>query len=176
MKARASLPANTMNLDESQQQQIMTWIQQGLKVSDIQSKMAAELGLQLTYMEVRFLLDDLKLRPKDQERSPTPVLPVDPAVSSKAGPAAKGSPLRAAPEAERGGGLGGVQVKVDQVTRAGSVVSGKVTFRDGQSAEWYLDQFGRLGLAAEKAGYKPSQADLMDFQAELQNQLARAGF
>jgi hypothetical protein len=69
-----------------------------------------------------------------------------------------------------------VKVSVDQITRAGAVVSGKVTFSDGKSADWYLDQAGRLGLAPQQAGYKPSQPDLLDFQEELQGQLAKLGF
>ena len=68
------------------------------------------------------------------------------------------------------------KVNVDQVTRPGALVSGKVTFSDGQTADWYLDQMGRLGVVAKQQGYKPSQADLMAFQAELQNELARQGY
>ena len=65
---------------------------------------------------------------------------------------------------------------VDTVTRPGAVVSGKVTFSDGKSAEWYLDQYGRLGMLPGEKGYKPSQNDIMAFQTELQNQLARYGY
>jgi hypothetical protein len=35
---------------------------------------------------------------------------------------------------------------------------------------------GRLGLVPKEQGYKPSQDDLMEFQAELQSELARLGF
>jgi len=65
---------------------------------------------------------------------------------------------------------------VDQVARPGALVSGQVSFTDGNSAEWYLDQFGRLGLAPKQTGYKPSQQDLMAFQTELQSELAKLGF
>jgi hypothetical protein len=67
-------------------------------------------------------------------------------------------------------------VTVDQIARPGALVSGKVTFSDGNSAEWYLDQMGRLGLSPQQQGYRPSQTDLMTFQTELQNQLAQMGF
>ncbi|MCI0353134.1 MAG: hypothetical protein L0Z53_27255, partial [Acidobacteriales bacterium] len=56
-----------MNLDDAQKQQVMKWVEEGLKLSEIQNKIMSELGLRLTYMEVRFLLDDLKLKPKDKE-------------------------------------------------------------------------------------------------------------
>lgn len=71
---------------------------------------------------------------------------------------------------------GRVAVSVDQLTRPGALVSGKVTFSDGKGAEWYLDQMGRLGLAPREKGYKPTQSDLMEFQAALQEQLAKLGY
>jgi hypothetical protein len=64
---------------------------------------------------------------------------------------------------------------VDQVTRPGAIVSGGVTFSDGKTAEWYLDQTGRLGLAPAEKGYKPSEEDVMDFQAALQQELTKFG-
>jgi hypothetical protein len=66
-------------------------------------------------------------------------------------------------------------VTVDQIARAGALVSGKVTFSDGQGAEWYLDQTGRLGLAPMAPGYRPPQADIAEFQRLLQEELARMG-
>ena len=56
-----------MNLDESQRKKVAEWIGQGLKLSEIQSRIHSELGLRPTYMEVRLLVDDLKLVPKDIE-------------------------------------------------------------------------------------------------------------
>ena len=67
-------------------------------------------------------------------------------------------------------------VTVDQLTRPGAIVSGKVTFSDGQQADWYLDQTGRLGVVAKQQGYKPSAADVQQFQAALQSEIARMGF
>jgi hypothetical protein len=62
------------------------------------------------------------------------------------------------------------------VTRPGALVSGSVTFSDGNTAQWSLDQFGRLGLSAKTPGYKPSQNDIVAFQTELQRQLAKTGY
>jgi hypothetical protein len=172
-----------MNLDDAQQQQVRQWIEQGLQPADLQKRLADELGLRLTYMEVRFLLDDLKLRPKDKEPVPPPPLAtprVRSAPAQAAAPAESAdalAPLPSAPEAPaEGAGAGEVSVTVDQVTRAGAVVSGKVRFSDGQSAEWYLDQMGRLGLAPAQKGYRPSQQDVTVFQVELQNAMAQMGF
>src|SRR6266550_2490270 len=58
-----------MNLDEAQRKKVVEWIGEGLKLSDIQTRLASELGVTMTYMDVRLLVDDLKLTPKDVERA-----------------------------------------------------------------------------------------------------------
>lgn len=151
-----------MNLDEQQRAQVAQWIEQGLKLSEIQIKLASDLGLTMTYMDVRFLIDDLKLRPKD----PAVVAPPAP-------PAPVAPPTSAAPGVAPAGGA--VSLTVDHIARPGTMVSGNVTFSDGQSAGWYLDQTGRLGLAAEDKTYRPPPADIAEFQTLLQNELAKLG-
>ena len=65
---------------------------------------------------------------------------------------------------------------VDQLARPGAVVSGKVTFTDGNRADWYIDQTGRLGLVPQQTGYRPPAADLQQFQAALEGELSKLGF
>ncbi|HZL78973.1 MAG TPA: hypothetical protein VFC17_08970, partial [Candidatus Limnocylindrales bacterium] len=120
------------------------------------------------YMEVRFLVDDLKLTPKDPE-PPKVAAPVPEAAK----PAEKKSPP---PPAGPAGATGGVSLTVDQLTRPGAIVSGNVAFSDGQQADWYLDQTGRLGLVPKQAGYKPSAAAVQDFQTALQQEVAKLGY
>lgn len=169
-----------MNLDEAQRQQVGKWIGEGLTLSEIQKKLASEFGRSMTYMEVKFLIDDLQLKPRDKEPPPAPILPKAAATPGANPPAGLGRQPQSMPDEEdedfEESPGGGVSVSVDQVTRPGALVSGKVTFSDSQTADWYLDQMGRLGVVAKQQGYKPSQADLMAFQAELQNQLARMGY
>jgi hypothetical protein len=159
-----------MNLDEAQRKQVAQWIAQGLKLSEIQSRLDSELGLRLTYMEVRLLVDDLKLVPKDIE----PAKPAAPLQAAPAGPAsALGGRQPPAPAAPAQGAL---TLAVDQIARPGAVVSGKVKFSDGNSADWYFDQQGRLGLVPQKTGYRPPPADLEEFQAALDAELNKLGF
>jgi hypothetical protein len=157
-----------MNLDEAQRQKVAAWIADGAKLSEIQTRLMSEFNLKLTYMEVRFLVDDLKLTPKDPE-PPKVVAPV----AAPAKPADQKTPP---PPDGPPGKPGGVSVTVDQLTRPGAIISGKVTFSDGQQADWYLDQTGRLGVVAKQQGYKPSAADVQQFQAALQSEIARMGF
>src|SRR3954466_13024656 len=126
-----------MNLDEAQRKTVAQWIAQGLKLSDIQSRLASELGVKMTYMDVRFLVDDLKLTPKDVERpkpasSPLEAPPAAAPAAQAQPPGSRGAPAPAQPAAGVGGG--GVSLQVDTIARPGSVVSGKVTFSDGNKA------------------------------------------
>ena len=159
-----------MNLDEAQRKTVAGWIAEGLRLSDIQNRLSAELGLKLTYMEVRLLVDDLKLVPKDVE--PVKQAPVlQPPGAAAAAPEASMSPE---PEPEEAA-PGGVSVAVDQIAVPGAMVSGKVTFSDGVKAQWQFDEMGRLRLISSKAGYRPSAADLQQFQAALDGELRRMG-
>ena len=159
-----------MNLDEAQRAKVSQWIAEGLQLSDIQNRLASEFDLRLTYMDVRFLVDDLKLTPKDVERS-KPANLAAPGAGAAPPPA---PPAKNAAEPPKPGGA--VSVQVDKLARPGAVASGKVTFSDGNAAEWYFDQTGRLGLVPQQAGYRPPPADLQQFQTALDAELSKLGF
>jgi hypothetical protein len=162
-----------MNLDESQKKQVATWIAEGLKLSEIQNRLTSKFGVHMTYMEVRLLVNDLKLVPKDHE-PPKPPAPVGQAAAGPQTAAQKAEPAEA--ETEAAPASGGVSVTVDQLARPGTIVSGKVTFSDGNKADWYLDQAGQLGVIPVKKGYKPPAADIQQFEMALETELARMGF
>ncbi len=161
-----------MKLDDTQRQAVSQWISEGAKLSEIQNRLASELGIKLTYLEARFLVDDLKLTPKD----PEPPKVVEPPPAAKPALAANPLPAGEADEIPAPAGGGKVSVTVDQITRPGAIVSGKVTFSDGQVADWYLDQTGRLGVVPKQQGYKPSAADVQEFQLALQQEVAKLGY
>ncbi len=142
-----------MELTEEQKTAVLQWIQDGAGPSDIQKRLKENFQILLTYLETRFLADDLKLKFKDPE-PPTEAPPPEP-VSPEPLPAP-----------------GKVNVTMDQITRPGSIISGRATFPDGETAEWHLDQMGRLGFNPSKPGYRPAQEDIMAFQVELEK-LAR---
>lgn len=146
-----------MNLTEEQKAVVKQWIEEGLGAGEIQKRLKTEMGISCTYLELRFLLDDLKVVPKEKEE-PIAVEQSD----SPPSPIAD-EPLPADPI-----GTGRVRVSVDQITKPSALVSGKVTFSDGESAEWMIDRMGRPALVPSTPGYRPSQQDIMDFQMELQ--------
>ena len=161
-----------MKLDETQRLAVAKWISEGAKLAEIQNRLAAEFGLKLTYMEARFLVDDLKLTPKDPEppKAVEPPPAAKPLTTTPVPPGEISAADEVLPPASK------VAVTVDQITRPGAIVSGKVTFSDGKLADWYLDQTGRLGVVPKEQGYKPSQTDVQDFQLALQQEVAKLGY
>lgn len=166
----------TMNLDDAQRQKVAEWIAQGLKLSEIQNRIASELGVKLTYMDVRLLVDDLKLTPKDQEKTKPSMAFTPPQMPPPAPGRVPSGPAAAAAVEDEEAQRPNVTVRVDQIARPGAVVSGKVTFSDGNTADWYFDQTGRLGLIPQTPGYRPAPPDLQEFQAALDGELSKMGF
>jgi len=162
-----------MNLDEGQRRKVAEWIEQGAKLSEIQTRIGKEFNISMTYMDVRFLIDDLKLKPKDPEPAPTPVVAAPAAPTGAPAPAKAAAGAPAANETVIGGK---VSVSVDHVARPGAIVSGRVTFSDGKGGAWLIDQTGRPGLISDEEGYRPSQPDIVEFQTKLQDELAKLGF
>ena len=144
-----------MNLTDEQKKLVAVWVAEGAALADVQRRLKDECGISATYMDVRLLVDDLQLQLKEQPKQSE-------AVERLAAAKQEGEVARSAPPA------GGVTVTMDTITKPHALASGKVTFSDGESADWMLDQTGRLGMNPSKPGYRPSQADIMAFQQELQ--------
>lgn len=165
-----------MNLDENQKKQVAVWLSKGSSLAEVQNRLESEFDVTLTYMEVKFLVADLDLTPVD----PEPETPAEPAADASPNPdePVASDDAMEIPEDDveaEPGGAGTVSVEVDQLARPGAMISGKVTFGNGKTNEWMLDQMGRLGVVPGDDGYKPSQADLQQFQHALQDELKRMG-
>lgn len=146
-----------MNLNDEQKQALTKWVSDGLSLADIQKRLADEFELSLTYMDVRFLVDDLNLQLADRksfEPAPDFNKPADDSAAS----------------------TGKVSVTTDKITQPGAVISGSVTFSDGKTSAWALDQFGRVVLEAAAQGYKPAEDDLAEFQQELSRAIEKSGY
>jgi hypothetical protein len=156
-----------MDLTDDQKQTVSKWAAEGLGLSDIQKRLEADFGLKMTYMDVRFIVIELgvALRDKQQRRdkkTPDPTA-APPPPSMDLDEDTFEPPSR-------------VRVELDKLQKPGLLVSGSVTFSDGVSAQWGVDQMGRLMLDAGDPNYKPSQDDVAAFQMELQNLLGQRGF
>lgn len=182
-----------MELTLEQKAAVGRWIKEGARLAEVQNRIHEEFGIELTYMEVRFLALDIGASPKDKPEPKIAEVPRQTAPQSidegqdddsgKSGDEEAALPpdgLDAEEEAPQATGdalLGGkVTVALDKIVRAGAAMSGTVTFSDGVVGNWVLDAYGRLGITKiSKPGYEPSQADITAFQRELQNKLS-AGY
>ena len=146
-----------------QKREISRWVADGMGLSEIQKKINEDFGLVMTYMDVRFLVDDLDLTLVDEEEEVQP----DDSQAENLGEPVPEDPV---------GGESSVQVELDTVTPPGAMASGTVVFSDGETKKWTLDQFGRLALSGGSEGYKPSEEDVVEFQKELDSALRGKGF
>lgn len=152
-------------LSDDQIALIRQWADAGADLNEIQDRLKTEAGVTLTFMETRFLLSDLGItlrEAREGEENQTSEETAD----------AEDAVLNA--ENDLPGG--GVKLTVDEITLPGCIASGRVTFSDGKTASWYLDQLGRLGLTDIERTYQPSEEDAMAFQRELQKALRQAGY
>lgn len=139
------------------------WAAEGDQLADLQRKLKEEYALNVTYMDMRFVVLDLGLEIQ-QEEEPEPE-------SAKEEAAEVVSEDLPSP----GMGMGRVSVSVDQITAPGAMVSGRVTFSDGENGRWMIDQMGRPSLDPDTAGYQPTHDDLVAFQNELRQALEGGG-
>jgi hypothetical protein len=75
-------------------------------------------------------------------------------------------------------GAGNVSVSVDKVTLIpGALASGTVTFSDGVTGKWIVDQYGRPGFTeVSQPGYRPKPDDAQAYMQELSRALQQQGY
>lgn len=174
-----------MDLSPSQKESVQKWASEGASIAQIQNLLKEEFSIGVTYMDVRFLVDDLGVVYSDKKEGEetesgglTQELTEEDTSCRENLEANSGSNGE---EADLGGTEttegGAVLVDVDAVIRPGSLVSGTVRFSDGVSLGWQLTSTGQLGLVpGEDPEYRPSNEDIQAFQSQLQAVLKEKGF
>lgn len=176
-------------LTDEQKKTVTQWVAEGASLNEVQDRLKRECDITLTYLDARLLIMELglKLQEKKQPEEPKPETPAPsagrpPGPGEEAGGEAYPEELTEA-EAEILGeeslapeGASTLSVTLDAITVPGTMVSGKVTFSDGKTGGWYVDQFGRLGLQPPEPGYQPPTTDIPAFQRELDRLLRSRGF
>jgi len=180
-----------MTLSPEQKQTIAAWVAAGDNLSAVQKKLQDEFQISMTYMDVRFLVDDLDLdlqdpRPtadaSDVSKTPPPQPPTPTTAPSDTNgdatntgdyPEADALPPDANAADEAGSPAANVTVTVDPVTLLpGALASGTVRFSDGVTGKWMVDNYGRPGFTEiSQPGYQPSPADAQAFIQELSRHL-----
>ncbi|MFC7338817.1 hypothetical protein ACFQY0_16595 [Haloferula chungangensis] len=141
-------------LTDAQKQSLHQWASEGASIADLQNRLKDEYQIGMTYMDARFMVLDLGIEiqtEKEEAKAPEPVVEAQPEPT------------------------GQVHVTMDSIAMPGALVSGKVTFSDGGTAIWMLDQQGRPGLDPDTPGYRPSQEDVIDFQKQLSEMIRQKG-
>lgn len=135
-------------------------IAEEVSLSDIQNEVNAKFDLSLTYMDIRILASTLDI---DWQAK----------AAAKAEEAKKEAEEAAAAEEETPAEVpaddapGQTVVEISKLMRPGTALSGSVKFASGSTADWYIDQTGRLGLE-NLVGSQPTQEDIQQFQVELE--------
>lgn len=148
-------------------------VAQGLSLSKIQDALA-EKGTHVTYMEIRLLASEIETseleklnKPKPKQEKPAPA---QPPADEEAGLEENDDEDLMAPDAaddvNAPAQTGKTTVELSPIAKPGTVANGSVKFGSGVTADWYLDQTGRLGLTNNTG--KPTETDIMEFQDELQ--------
>lgn len=159
-----------MNLTDQQKETVKKWVAEGKGVSEIQRLLSSEFGIDMMYIDVRFLIDDIGAQiPSSGENAADSAQEASPVDAE--GPQSGSAGENEAQAENPGESSGGVRVTVSPIQRPGAVMSGDVVFSDGGMAEWVLDNSGRLGLNPSTPGYAPPQSDLPEFQQKLREAL-----
>ena len=149
-----------MSLTDSQKTTVSTWIADGKSLAEVQGLLREEFSISMTYMEVRFLVDDLNI----VFTEPEPEVTKDVDAQAEVPELAEIQPA-------------GVTVDVDAIPRPGALVNGSVVFSDGVKLGWQLSSTGQLGLIpGDDADYRPNPKDLQNFQDQLQDVLRQKGY
>lgn len=167
-----------MSLSPEQTAEVATWVRDGATLSDVQKRIDADFKITMTYMDVRFLVDDLDLTLIDQAPK-ADASDVTKAPPPKPKPPADDAAAPAAAEAGEGEtpAVGGVTIDVDTaVLIPGAIASGSVTFSDGVTGKWMIDHQGRPGFSeVSQEDYRPSPEDGEAFMQELSTALRAKG-
>ena len=163
-----------MNTEE-RNQLIIDSINSGMSLSDLQKKLSTEYGENLSYLELRILASELAIDWEKQSK-PKKVAPAPPPPPPEPEPAEEAVEEEDFPEEEaeeediaEEDNEGHSVVTIDDVPRAQTAMSGSVVFPSGAKASWFMDRFGRLGIAdLEEGAPQPTQEDFDDFQIEIQ--------
>ena len=147
----------------------------GVRLSDIQNMLAEELDCKMTFLELRLMAAELedvdwsKFDP-NEKKSDAPVTDASAApaaAEAEETAAADAAPAEDAPAAA----AGKTTVELSRLSRPGAMAHGTVNFGSGASAEWLIDEMGRLGL--DKVNGEPTENDIAEFQVELRKLFGR---
>ena len=174
---------------------IASQLNAGVSLSDVQTKLAQEYGVKMTYFELRMLAMGLAVdwekqdKPKPAAATPAPAVSAPPQEAAADGDGADDTAFdddepEDVPEAEAVEDTedddgettpGETKIVLDETPHPGAALSGTAVFASGASGKWALARNGRLGFEADEGSADPDENDWQLFQAELQKTLQSLG-
>ena len=169
---------------------IASQLNAGVLLSDVQTKLAQEYGVKMTYFELRMLAMGLAVDWEKQDKpkpaaTPAPVVDAAPQEAAAddvadANDAFDTETEGAEPEADNdeeevaddeAAVEGETKIVLDETPHPGAALSGTAVFASGASGKWALSRNGRLGFEPDEGSEEPDENDWQLFQAELQKTL-----
>jgi hypothetical protein len=172
---------------------IASQLNAGVSLSDVQTKLAQEYGVKMTYFELRMLAMGLAVDWEKQDK-PKPAATPAPVVAAPQEAAAADDDMAAAddfnaddaedteaeptddddneePDDDEAAAEGETKIVLDETPHPGAALSGTAVFASGASGKWALSRNGRLGFEPDEGSKEPDENDWQLFQAELQKTL-----
>ena len=172
---------------------IASQLNAGVSLSDVQTKLAQEYGVKMTYFELRMLAMGLAVDWEKQDK-PKPAATPAPVVAAPQEAAADDDDIAAAddfnaddaedteaeptddddneePDDDEAAAEGETKIVLDETPHPGAALSGTAVFASGASGKWALSRNGRLGFEPDEGSKEPDENDWQLFQAELQKTL-----
>ena len=139
---------------------------EGMSLTAIQDALSAQ-GVKIRFMELRLLAAEIEsvLAKKEADKAAAEAPAPEEKKTEEAEAAAPAAPAPDGAAKVRGA----TTVSVSPIQRPGFAMSGSVSFGSGVTADWYVDQTGRLGL--DNASGQPDEQDIQEFQIELRKAL-----
>jgi hypothetical protein len=172
---------------------IASQLNAGVSLSDVQTKLAQEYGVKMTYFELRMLAMGLAVDWEKQDK-PKPAATPAPVVAAPQEAAADDDDMATAddfnaddaenteaeptddddneePDDDEAAAEGETKIVLDETPHPGAALSGTAVFASGASGKWALSRNGRLGFEPDEGSKEPDENDWQLFQAELQKTL-----
>ena len=172
---------------------IASQLNAGVSLSDVQTKLAQEYGVKMTYFELRMLAMGLAVDWEKQDK-PKPAATPAPVVAAPQKAAADDDDMAVAddfnaddaddteaeptddddneePGDDEAAADGETKIVLDETPHPGAALSGTAVFASGASGKWALSRNGRLGFEPDEGSKEPDENDWQLFQAELQKTL-----
>ena len=169
---------------DTQERDRFIWekLNSGMSLSDVQHALSEELGIRMTYLDLRMLAATLPVEWEKQDKKVAKPAPVEEtpqaeeAEEAETDEAEDEAETEEAESEEEGGDdeLPDTVLTLDDTPMPGAALSGTVRFMSGISCGWFMDRMGRLGFnLPDDAKEQPTDDDVQAFQVELQKMMQK---